>query len=195
MNLILLDKNLFSLINGFVGKVSWFDNLIRLVVNEYFVPVSLSLIILYLWFAPGKNKEKNQKAAIIAFFSIIILAPLMAISNQFIIRDRPFNELSTKLLFYKPTDPSFPSNAAAVGFVLAVAIFLTNRRFGIFALLSAAFYAFSRVYAGVHFPADVIVGAILGVSTTLAISRFTGLIKFSLDLARNIQKKLQLELD
>jgi len=201
MNIISLDKDLFLFINGFVGKVPAFDYLIKLVVNEYFVPVSLSLILLYLWFvrsadfAQGKFKEKNREALTTSVFSIGLAALLIGISNQFIFRGRPFEQLPTHLLFYRPTDPSFPSNAAAVGFALASAIFLVNRRLGIAALLLATFYAFSRVYAGVHFPSDVVVGAILGVSTTLMIRELTGLIKFSTDLARSIQKKLNLDLD
>src|SRR4030042_5039969 len=101
MSPISLDKNLFSLINGFVGKVSLFDNLVKLVVNEYFVPVTLSLTILYLWFVPGKNREKNQEALPLAIFSTGLVALLMEISNQFIFRARPFEQLSTNLLFYK----------------------------------------------------------------------------------------------
>jgi len=200
MNIIYLDENLFLWINGFVGKAPFFDSVIKLIVNEYFVPVSLSLILLYLWFvrpadfAPGKSKEKNQEALLTAAFSIGLVALLIGISNQFIARSRPFEQLPTHLLFYRPTDPSFPSNAAAVGFALATAIFIANRRLGVPAIILATFYAFSRVYAGVHFPLDVIAGALLGVLTTMAISKLVGLIKFSINLARSIQKKLQLEL-
>lgn len=195
MNLISLDKNLFLAINGLVGKAPLFDSLIKLVVNEYFVPVSLSLILLYLWFQPVRNQEKNQQAAPIAFFATIATNLTIDFSNQFITRLRPFAQLPTHLLFYRPTDPSFPSNAAAVGFVLATAIFIVNRRVGTFALLLAAFYALSRVYAGVHFPSDVLAGAALGVLVSLLVSRYTKLIKGSTALARRVQKRWGLELD
>ncbi|OGY21833.1 MAG: hypothetical protein A2113_00700 [Candidatus Woykebacteria bacterium GWA1_44_8] len=195
MNLISLDKDLFLFINGWVGKLPWCDNLIKLVVNEYFVPATLSLILLYLWFAPSKNQTKQQEAILTAFFSIVVLAILIVLSNQFIVRERPFAQLPTHLLFYRPTDPSFPSNAAAVGLSLATAIFLVTQRLGTTAILLAVFYAFSRVYAGVHFPSDVIAGAILGVLITLLVSRFTSLMKFSTDIARKVQKRLQLNLD
>ena len=195
MNIIFLDKDLFLLINGFVGSVPVFDNLIELVVNEYFVPATLAFAILYLWFSPGRFKEKNQEALSNSVFSIVLVALLIAISNQFIIRARPFEQLSTNLLFYKPTDPSFPSNAAAVGFVLATAAFLANRRLGTVALILAVLYAFSRVYAGVHYPSDVVSGAILGVAATIAVNRLTPMKKFLTSLGQNAQKRFKLDLD
>jgi len=195
MNLVSWDKNIFLAINGLVGKAPLFDSLIKLVVNEYFVPVTLSLVLLYLWFRPGRDQAKNQQALSIAFFSILVTNLIIALSNHFITRERPFEQLPTSLLFYKPTDPSFPSNAAAVGFVLATAIWIVNRRVGVWAIVLAAFYAFSRVYAGVHFPSDVLVGASLGLLITLLIGRYTNLIEISTNLARKAQKRLGLELD
>lgn len=195
MILISLDKNLFLAINGFVGKVTLFDHLVQLAVNEYFVPATLSLIIFYLWYAKRKNYKISQKALPIAFFSVIVTNLIFELSNHFIIRSRPFAELPTNLLFYKPTDPSFPSNAAAVSFVLATAIFLADRRFGVFSLLLASFYSFSRVYAGVHFPLDVIAGALSGILITFLFSRLSKFIEFTNNLARAVQDKFWLSID
>jgi undecaprenyl-diphosphatase len=44
-------------------------------------------------------------------------------------------------------------------FAIAFAIFLANRKVGGFLLLFACLHAFSRVYVGVHYPFDVLVGA------------------------------------
>ncbi|HEX7456105.1 MAG TPA: phosphatase PAP2 family protein [Candidatus Nanoarchaeia archaeon] len=195
MNLLSVDRELFLKINSFVGEVPILDNLVKLVVNEYFVPVSLALIILYLWFSHGKMGAKIRESLPLAVVSVGLINLIITVLNKFIIRPRPFDQLSTNLLFYKPTDPSFPSNAVAVGFALAVSIFLIDRRLGTFALFLASFYGFSRVYAGVHFPGDVVVGALVGIFVVLLVARFRSLIKFLTKLIERVQVKLKLSLD
>ena len=43
-------------------------------------------------------------------------------------------------------------------------------------LAVAAVHAFLRVYSGVHYPSDIIVGALIGVAGALAIYRLWGLL-------------------
>jgi undecaprenyl-diphosphatase len=60
----------------------------------------------------------------------------------------------------------FISSHAANTFALAMFLFLLFREriryFGLFIFAWAAFVSYSRIYNGVHYPADVAVGAILG---------------------------------
>lgn len=195
MNVGNLDNQIFLIINGFVDKVPIFDNFIRLIVNEYFVPVSLALLILYLWFAKHTQRGKRRQGLSLALFSIGLVNVIIMVLNQLVARARPFDVLDTKLLFYEPTDPSFPSNAAAVSFALATAIFLVDKRLGIPAFLLATLYGYSRIYAGVHFPSDVVVGAVIGVSSTFFINKFPLIIKSLTGFIESIQEKLKLNLD
>jgi undecaprenyl-diphosphatase len=69
------------------------------------------------------------------------------------------------LVFAAPTDPSFPSGHAAGAFAFAVYVALEARvhvlaKAALFAM--AAGIALSRVVLGVHFPSDVVSGALLG---------------------------------
>ncbi len=59
---------------------------------------------------------------------------------------------------------SFPSNHAFITFGVATAIYITgHQRAGVLLYLLAFLITFSRVAAGVHYPSDIVGGAILGI--------------------------------
>ena len=61
-----------------------------------------------------------------------------------------------------PTDCSFPSGHAAGSFAFAAFVLTLNRRAGAIALLIAVLIGLSRIALGVHYPSDVLAGAVLG---------------------------------
>jgi undecaprenyl-diphosphatase len=65
-----------------------------------------------------------------------------------------------------PTDYAFPSNHAAFAGALAVGVLLFDRRLGVLALALALLEGFSRVYLGIHYPRDAVVGLLLGAAVT-----------------------------
>ena len=81
-------------------------------------------------------------------------------------RPRPFVDHSDQLnlLFYAPTDPSFPANPVAVGFAAAAAAWSVNRKFGLWLIAAGALYGFSRLYEGVFYPTDEVGGEVVGVA-------------------------------
>ena len=92
-------------------------------------------------------------------------------------RPRPFTELKVSLLFYQPTDSSFPANPAAVAFAVAMGVWLWNRKVGTVLLGVATVFAFSRVYAGVFYPLDVLGGAFIGAGVSLLVAWLLRLIE------------------
>lgn len=67
---------------------------------------------------------------------------------------------------------SFPSDHAALFFALATGLWLVSRRAGALALLHATFVvSLPRLLLGIHYPTDLLVGAAIGIVTTLACVR------------------------
>jgi undecaprenyl-diphosphatase len=90
--------------------------------------------------------------------------------RQAIGRERPAVVYATpKPLVHVPHDGSFPSGHATASFACATMLaFSAPRAAPAFFLLAAAI-AWSRVYVGVHYPLDVLGGAVLGVLVAIAL--------------------------
>lgn len=85
------------------------------------------------------------------------LKPLVA-------RTRPFDMdgVEIELLVKELGDKSFPSGHTLACFEAATVLMLNDKRFGIPALVIAVTVALSRLYLYVHYPTDVLCGAVLG---------------------------------
>ena len=159
-----LDEALFLWINGWVGKFTPIDEVMKLIASDYLVPVTLALILFALWFAGTDlgTRERYQIGIVVAVFAVALANSSIEVLNNFYFRDRPFLNHEAELLFYRPTDSSFPANSAAAAFAIAGSVGIFQRRLAIVIASLAALYAFSRVYVGVHYPLDVVGGAVFG---------------------------------
>ncbi len=89
-------------------------------------------------------------------------------------RIRPYDfDPSIVLLIPPEHEFSFPSGHTLASFEGAVSLFLYHKKSGIAALILAVLIAFSRLYLMVHYPLDVIAGAILGSIFAFAAHRIT----------------------
>ena len=92
-------------------------------------------------------------------------------------RPRPFiADEGIKLVIKAPSGFSFPSGHSASSFTAATAIFLYNKRWGIWALAVAFLIAISRIYFSVHYPSDVLCGITLGIICALIITKVINII-------------------
>lgn len=73
-----------------------------------------------------------------------------------------------------PDSTSFPSGHAASGFAFATAISRDEPWVGLGVRFLAAAVAYSRVHTGVHYPGDIVVGSLIGVSAGQAVADLTG---------------------
>lgn len=92
--------------------------------------------------------------------------------KNLIARPRPcWLDDSVMMLISSTTDYSFPSGHTLSSVIGATVLTKTDRRFGWAAIPLAAVIAFSRLYLFVHFPSDILAGAILGVIIVEAVYR------------------------
>ena len=121
--------------------------------------------------------------------TVLCAALLGLVLGQFLLksiipRDRPFQAFPdlVQLLISPPSGHSFPSGHTCVSFAAATAIFLARKKLGIPALILAVLIGFSRAYLFVHWPTDVLAGAVLGVACALLmhylVPRFTKNVKW-----------------
>jgi undecaprenyl-diphosphatase len=191
------DTSVFLWINGLAGRVAVIDEFFKGIADDYFAIITACLVLLWLWFATrdSAQREKNQRIVLTAMISIGIASALMLLSNHFYFRTRPFESLpasSINLLFYSPTDSSFPSNYAAVLFAIAITIFIKNKKYGSWLLALAVLSSFGRIYIGVHYPLDILGGAAVGALATFISIGIMWIIKPLADLILKISKILYL---
>ena len=170
--MISLDERLFFLINGLAGRCPACDQAMALFVSDYFIPLTLSVVVFALWFT-GKDattRERNQRAIFTTATGIGFACAIVKLMNLGIDRLRPFEAYpdQVNLLFYMCTDPSFPANSAAVAFAFAMGAWFADRRASVLLLVLAVLWSFARVYCGVHYPLDILGGAAIGIVATFA---------------------------
>lgn len=115
--------------------------------------------------------KKTRRCGILILLSLITGLILgNGILKNSIARSRPcWIDPNIPLLIPNPHDYSFPSGHTLASFEAAIMIFLHNKKWGIIAIIIAAFISFSRMYLFVHFPTDILGGIILGAIISISI--------------------------
>ena len=172
MSISTLDADLVIWLNGLSGNVVIIDDLMRIMASDYLMPLIFSLCMLALWLSGRTPVERMryQMATIVGISALALSNVAVLLINIAWDRPRPFVDHGDRLdlLFYPPTDPSFPANPVAIGFAAAAAAWSVNRKFGGWMFAAAAVYGFSRLYAGVFYPTDIVGGAVVGVLVFVA---------------------------
>ncbi|MFM9615027.1 phosphatase PAP2 family protein [Streptomyces niveiscabiei] len=171
------DVDLLYDINGLAKDAPhWVDEIVGFV-GEYGLLFAMVLLIVWCWLTVRRRAASGEEAA--ASVAALVWAPLAAgvavLVNVpirgFVERPRPFNDhQGLEVLVSGKTDFSFVSDHATITMAMGVALFVANRRFGVWGLVLGLLEGFCRVYMGVHYPTDVIGGFALGTAVALLLS-------------------------
>jgi len=110
-------------------------------------------------------KAKYRRCSITMLIGLIagVLIGNLIVKNA-VRRDRPCWIIEIQnMLIENPQDFSFPSGHTLSSFCAASILFYYDKRLGVPAFGVAVLIAFSRMYLYVHFPTDIVGGALLGI--------------------------------
>jgi len=158
------DRDTFVYLNGL--GIEKYDVFWATVTNiSTWIPLFiLFLVLFYLKFSKKEAFYKFLTVLGLAIF-ITVITHLTKIS---VARLRPNNteEINTLIRILKtPTDYSFFSGHASSSFSITMLVFLFLRqkvKWAILFFIWPILFAMSRIYVGVHFPIDIIVGMVVG---------------------------------
>lgn len=156
---------LFQTLNQLAFKYPWLDFL-GVFFAGYFQYIVVPALFIFLLF-----NFKYWKIIFLALFSGAFARMAIEIIYFIYPTTRPFALIrANQLISHSPYD-SFPSGHATFFFALATIIFLYNKKIGILYFLFAALISLARVFCGIHWPADILAGAIAGILIALTIKK------------------------
>lgn len=119
----------------------------------------------------------QKREALLRIFWVVVLALFITLlthlTKEWVARLRPNNEqeINTLIRILKtPTDYSFFSGHASSSWSITVLMFLFLRKkfkWGLLFFTWPLLFCISRIYVGVHYPLDILVGALVGIASGL----------------------------
>lgn len=162
------NTTVFANINQGAGYYRSLDT-IMLFVTHYLPYMMIVIVVAYmLWWYPRIYRTAlgplNRLTQAIEFgCSFATTFVLVQYIKLVIAYPRPFSVLpETVLLVPDQGGYSFPSMHTALTVCVAISVYVHHRRLGLLLFLFALLVGISRMYVGVHYPIDVVVGALIG---------------------------------
>ncbi|MGH9062462.1 MAG: phosphatase PAP2 family protein [Acidimicrobiales bacterium] len=168
-----MDKNFYLDINNFARHTSWAHTFVAGYANLGGVAFLAFLLLVAWWRARSDRDPREAVAAVLwaavgAACAVAIAQPI----NHAVAEMRPYYILHhVEVLVPRAHDFSFPSDHATVAGAVIAGLWLTGRDRWLawIATVAGLFLAFARVYAGAHYPVDVLGGLVLGALVIIVI--------------------------
>ena len=157
-----LDASLFTFFNQSIAN-GLFDVVMPFVTDiKQFYPVYILVLLFIFW----KGGSKGRWCVLLMLVAAAIADPVSSrLIKESVGRERPCRTLEeVRLLVHCGGGKSFPSTHAVNNFAGFIVFAWFFRRYAWAWLLLASTVSFSRIYVGVHYPFDVIGGALIGMA-------------------------------
>ncbi len=164
-----MDHATFFFLNQFAGRSMLTDRAI-IFFASYFPYVLAALFLVYVFYSQYPKREKWILLAEAATSVVVARLGVVEMIRFFHHRLRPLAALSIHPLISENGN-SFPSGHAAFFFALSTALYFYNKRWGIAFFIASAVIGLARVMAGVHYPSDIVGGAVVGIATGYGVFR------------------------
>jgi len=165
-----LDLRIFYFFNNLTGQSHFFDA-IAVFFSSYLQYFLVAAFLLFLVFSKRSRKEKIIIFSAVGLSVILARGILVEIIRFFYHHPRPFITHSINQLIFAD-GYSFPSGHAAFFFAFAAAVYFYNKKLGLWFLGASIFMSLARVVAGVHYPLDILGGAIVGILVAFSVFWF-----------------------
>ncbi|WP_280716224.1 phosphatase PAP2 family protein [Kitasatospora sp. MAP5-34] len=167
-----IDGGLYTRIIGWAhSSPNWLDQLVKVWSN---LGLGLfAVFMLYAWWQ-ARRADSVVLARVLASPVIVVAAYVVnSVLKSMVTEVRPCQQLPGSITVETcpvAGDWSFPSNHSVIAFAAATALVFAYRRLGWAAMVAAALMAASRVWIGVHYPHDVVVGALVGILVAIPLA-------------------------
>lgn len=157
-----LDLSTFQALHDISGKAAWSDSVILFFGHwlPYVVLAAVLVLALRDFWAGQKINAASYAVALIS--GLVARYGVAEAIRVFYHRPRPFIALDLPHLLTEMSY-SFPSGHSIFFFALAAGVFAQNRRVGSWLFVAALLIGLGRIAAGVHYPSDIVGGALLGI--------------------------------
>ncbi|MGM9949949.1 MAG: undecaprenyl-diphosphatase, partial [Lysinibacillus sp.] len=151
----------------------------------------LVLGVFTIWFIRGNN---NRMMVVCGMITLVAAEIFGKIAGSLYSNNQPFAELeNVSKLIEKAVNNSFPSDHTILFFSLCMSFWLFKRgSWGILAVALACLVGISRIWVGVHYPADILAAAIISIITATVVYRVIPKLSITHKLLAFFQKSDQL---
>ena len=173
-----MDRAIVQYAHSTIGRVPFLDGL-AVFFASYLPYVLIAIFVAALCIprtfsetASLSRKKWRLQFAFMALLAIIIASGIILPAVRYGYgRLRPFVEFGWTPLVAHEATPSFPSAHATMLFALAASMWQLNKNWGYWFFACALLTGIARVYSLVHYPSDIIFGALLGICAVFFVSR------------------------